>query len=100
MKKEVKLYVTAHKWLGEYEVEVSTHDRHKYKSPGEVIIPLSEVTVEIDVPDVEKEQLMTEEIKQLQEQIQKERADSYVRITAIEEKIQSLMSIEHNPEGV
>jgi len=96
-KEEVTLYITAEKWNSsrEFEIHINTYDLHKINDgTSRITVPLSEVTVEIEVPDVSVKQLQAEEIKQLRAQIQKEMADSFVRVTAIEEKIQSLMAIE------
>ena len=98
-KQEVTLYVSAEKWCSNrFEIEINTYDpsRHADNNKNRIVIPLSQVTVEIEVPDISEKQLQAEEIKQLQASIDKEKADSYVRIKAIEERIQSLMAIEHS----
>lgn len=93
--KEVKLYVQAVKWMSqdEFKVEVSTYKRESCEYF--VIVDLPEVTVDIEIPDVDAKQLDTEHIKQLEIQMQEEKDDSYVRVKAIEEKIQSLRVLEH-----
>lgn len=95
-KQEVELYICATKmeWEAEFSIEVNTYDRANLDTGSQVIIPLSQVTIEIEVPDVNEKQLQAEEIRRLQERIKKEKIDSHVRVTAIEEKIQSLMAIE------
>ena len=98
-KQEVTLYVTAAKWNCEskFDVRVDTYDLDKINDgKHQVTVPLSQVTVEIEIPDVSEKQIQAEEIKQLQAAIDKEKADSYVRVKAIEERIQSLMAIEHS----
>jgi len=95
-KQEVTLYVcaTKFKWQAAFKVDINTYDRSVLDAGEMTIIPLSEVTVEIEIPDVNGKQLQAEEIKKLQAAIRKEQADSYVRVTAIEERIQSLMALE------
>lgn len=94
----VTMYIYAEKWDydAEFEIKVACFDLSTsgHKLDGRVIIPLSQVTIEIEVPDVDEKQLQAEEIRQLQERIKQEKIDSHVRVTAIEEKIQSLMAIE------
>lgn len=91
---ECKLHIYASKWTGSdvYEIEVSSYlpKTEDYK----IIVPLSEATVEIEVPVYSDKQLLEEEVKSLRAALIKEKADSHVRIIAIEEKIQSLLCIE------
>jgi len=92
--KEVKLYVQAVKYNWEKEFVIDVRDYKTESSREQVVVHLSEVTVEVQIPDVDVKHLQLEEVKQLQETIKTERANSYARITAIEEKIQSLLCIE------
>jgi hypothetical protein len=55
---------------------------------------LSVITTSVPIPNFDVKQLQLAEVEQLQETIKTERANSYARITAIEEKIQSLLCIE------
>ena len=92
--KEVKLYVMAHKytWDDEFKIVVSTA-KH-LSDAATVVIQLSEVMIDVQVPTVNQKTLQLAEVEQLHEVIKTERANSYARITAIEEKIQSLLCIE------
>ena len=92
--KEVKLYVQAIKysWQDDFEINISTMKR--LTDAATVAIDLSEVTVEVPVPIIDQKQLRLAHVEQLKEIIKTERANSYARITAIEEKIQSLLCIE------
>ena len=92
--KEVKLYVQAVKYNWQKEFVIDVRDYKTESSREQVVVHLSEVTVEVQIPDVDVKHLQLEEVKQLQETIKTERANSYARITAIEEKIQSLLCIE------
>ena len=92
--KEVKLYVQAVKYNWQKEFVIDVRDYKTESSHEQVVVHLSEVTVEVQIPDVDVKHLQLEEVKQLQETIKTERANSYARITAIEEKIQSLLCIE------
>ena len=94
---KVKLYVMAVKdrWKNEFRILVDTDDRTNWTHDTSTIhILLSEVEIEVPVPELNQKQLTLMEVDQLKEVIQKEKADSHVRITAIEEKIQSLLCIE------
>jgi len=96
--KEVKLYTYAGKWNGstDYEVEVGSYlpKSEDYR----IIVPLSEVTVEIEIPAYDERQLLKAEVESLEALLLKEKADSHVRIVAIEEKIQSLLCIENQSD--
>ena len=92
--KEVKLYVQAVKYYWQEEFVIDVRDYKTESSHEQVVVHLSEVTVEVQIPDVDVKHLQLEEVKQLRETIKTERANSYARITAIEEKIQSLLCIE------
>jgi hypothetical protein len=92
--KEVKLYVQANKysWEDDFQIIVSTV---KHNSDGSTVaIQLSEVTVDVQIPAIDQKTLQLAEVEQLHAIIKTERANSYARITAIEEKIQSLLCIE------
>ena len=92
--KEVKLYVQAVKWSSSrvFKIEVSAHQQKTCDYM--VVVDLSEVLVEVPMPSVDNKQLTLAEVEQLRGKIKTERANSYARITAIEEKIQSLLCIE------
>jgi hypothetical protein len=92
--KEVKLYVQASKWAWEREYTVSYETFQKESTSDRFVKDLSVITVRVPIPNFDVKQLQLAEVEQLQETIQTERADSYARITAIEEKIQSLLCIE------
>lgn len=96
-KKKVKLWVTAHKYDHdkEFRISVDCFDRSSLSScTTGTSIAMSVVEVEVEIPTVNQKQFTLEEVKQLQARIQKEKADSHVRVIAIEEKIQSLLCIE------
>ena len=99
--RKVSLFITAVKssYQKEFEIKVECFDRSAWNHDStDVVIPLSSVEVEVPIPTVTDKQLMNEEIEQLKSKIQKEKADSHVRVTAIEEKIQSLLCIENTSE--
>ena len=93
--KNIKLHVYAEKWNHSetFKVAVTTHlpESCEYRT----IIELSVVHVDIKVPLIDEKQLITAQVEQLKKVIQKEKADSHVRVTAIEEKIQSLLCLEN-----
>ena len=84
-------------WKTDYEILVSSVDRTTWNSDDFYIV-LSEVEVEVPVPTIDAQQLNLLEVNQLKASIQREHAQSHVRITAIEEKIQSLLCIEQLKE--
>ena len=93
--RKVRLYVQAIKWINSKEFKIEVGCYSKTSCEHYTIIDISEVTVDVPIPAVNEKQLTQAEVKQLQAIIQKEKADSFVRITAIEERIQSLLSLEH-----
>jgi hypothetical protein len=92
--KEVKLYVQAHKWIWQKEYTVSYETFQIQSTSDRFVKVLSVITISVPIPNFDVKQLQLAEVEQLQETIQTERANSYARITAIEEKIQSLLCIE------
>lgn len=94
--KEVKLYVQAFKWHHRNTWDIRIDSSAFDSCDSRTVIQISEVTVEVEIPDINEKQLTLEEVKQLREFINKEQANSYMRIKAVEERIQSLLAIEHN----
>jgi hypothetical protein len=95
--KEVKLYVMAIKqdYDIEFEILVSTYAPKIHEMSGNgIVIPLSEVTIEVPLPDIDRKKLNAEHVKALEIQMKEEKNASYIRIKSIEEKIQSLLCIE------
>lgn len=95
-----KLFVHAEKadYEDEFRIEIRTYDFTPHVSRGTTSILLSEVEIEVPIPNYTQEQFNTVHVDKLRADLQKEKADSYLRVTAIEEKIQSLLSIEHQKE--
>ena len=96
---KVKLYIQAEKWSSDvaFKIKASTYKRQT--DQWNVIVDLSEVEVEIEVPVFTEKQLILAEVEQIKVQMEKEKADFFIRVTAIEEKIQSLLCIEHKEPG-
>jgi hypothetical protein len=92
--KEVKLYVQAVKWAWEKDFKIGVGTYRGESDKDRCVVDLSEVIVDVQIPTVDHNQLTLAEVEQLRETIKTERADSYARITAIEEKIQSRLCIE------
>ena len=92
--KEVKLYVQAVKYNWQKEFVIDVRDYKTESSPEQVVVHLSEVKVEVQIPDIDEKRLTLEEVKQLEQAITEEDNASYARIKAIKEKIQSLLCIE------
>jgi hypothetical protein len=92
--KEVKLYVQAVKYTWEDDFKILVLTSLPTPDAATVSVQLSEITVEVPIPTIDKKQFKLAHVEQLQKTIKLERANSYARITAIEEKIQSLLCIE------
>jgi hypothetical protein len=92
--KEVKLYVQANKysWEDDFQIIVSTVKR--LSDAATVVIQLSEVLIDVPIPTVNQKTLQLAEVEQLSNLVRLEKSNNYARITAIEEKIQSLLCIE------
>ena len=92
--KEVKLYVmaTKHSLDRSFQTVISTSrwttDDHT------TVVLLSEVTIDVKIPDINEKRITLEAVRQLEDKIKEEKTASYVRVKAIEEKIQSLLCIE------
>jgi hypothetical protein len=93
--KEVKLYVQAVKWQSSTKWEIEIASVPFSSCDFRTVVQLSEVTVEVQIPDIDEKQLTLEEVKQLEQAITQEKNESYVRVKAIEEKIQSLLALDH-----
>ena len=91
--KDVTIYVFARKWNNcEWEMDCSTHI---LESCGYyTILQLYKVVKHISMPVLDIKTLTLAEIEHLRDEITKERAESQLRLNAIEEKIQSLLAIE------
>lgn len=96
--KEVTLFIQAIKWSWDrsFEIKVSTHQK---KSDGDwTIVDLDTMVVNVEIPVLDEKVLVLAEVEQLQAVIKAEKADSYLRIVALEEKINSLMYLENKAE--
>jgi hypothetical protein len=92
--KEVKLYVQAVKWAWERDFKISVSTYQKTAEVDRVVIDLSEVLIDVPIPTVNQKTLQLAEVEQLSNLVRLEKANNHARITAIEEKIQSLLCIE------
>ena len=98
MKKEITIYTQASKWSFQDKFEIE-HSTFKGSTDERVIyIDLNEQVVEIDIPGGLEDLMVNAEILELEKMRDKIKADSIVKINQIEDKIQSLLSIE-NKQG-
>lgn len=98
MKKEITIYTQASKWSFQDDFEVK-HSTVKCRTDeGSIYIDLNEQVIEIDIPDGLEDLMVSAEISELEKMRDKIKADSIVKINSIEDKIQSLLSIE-NKQG-
>jgi len=94
-KRKVTLYIHASKYVNsDYEICVSTY---KQKSCEYfTVIDIATVDVEINIPTINKNELIQANIEQLKNRIEKERADSFLRVQAVKDEIQKMLCLENN----
>tara|TARA_R110000851_G_scaffold135594_3_gene271080 strand:+ start:1201 stop:1527 length:327 start_codon:yes stop_codon:yes gene_type:complete len=96
-KHKVNLFVRAVKrdHSNGFVINVNTFEVDGHLFDHETSIKLGSVEVEIDIPDIDLNGLNDLEIEQIKERIVKEKNESHLKIQAYEERIQSLLCIEH-----
>lgn len=98
MKKEITIYTQASKWSFQDKFEIIHSTRKNSTNESCIYINLNEQVVEIDIPDGLEDLMVNTEISELEKMRDKIKADSIVKINRIDDKIQSLLSIE-NKQG-
>lgn len=98
MKKEITIYTQASKWSFQQDMTIK-HSTNKGTTDGSCMyIDLNKQVVEIDIPDGLEDLMVSAEISELEKMRDKIKADSVVKVNAIDDKIKSLLSIE-NKQG-
>ena len=101
--KKVKLYIQAEKSnLSEGSAIVINACEFR-SDKWSTYITLNTIELDIEVPELDEKALTLAEIEQIRDKIKAEKADSYLRVVQMEEKINSLMCLEsdlHTPAEV
>ena len=93
---KVKLYIQARKFSNERFFTISI-DTHKFDSDNYVTrVLLNTVELDIEIPELDEKTLTLAQIEQLRDQIKAEKAEHYLRVVGLEDKINSLMCLENN----
>lgn len=98
MKKEITIYTQAEKWSFQDEMTIRHTTLKGTTDTNCIYIDLNEQVVEIDIPDGLEDLMVNAEISELEKMRDKIKADSVVKVNAIDDKIKSLLSIE-NKQG-
>jgi len=96
MQKELFIQAEKYSWEDKFSIGINTYERKSDNS--EIAITLDKVTVNVEVPELDEKMLTLAQIEQTQEQIKAEKAASYLRVTKMEDHINSLMCLENNGE--
>lgn len=92
---KTKLYCYYYKWNWDTEYVFGVSNSYApQNSDNRIVIPLCEREVDIDLPEVDNKTLTLAEVERLQQQIQKEQAESHKRIVDLQDRINSLLAIE------
>jgi len=97
--KKVKLYIQAKKYNWESEFNLCVDTMAFISDNNIVCVQLNSVEVDIEVPELDKKALTLAEIEQIRDHIKAEKANHYLRVTNLEDKINNLMCLE-NDTGV
>jgi len=99
MNKQVTLYIQAKKrsYGHEFEIEVDTmeFESDQYTT----YVTLDTQTVNVEIPEFDEKVLVLAEVEQLKAAIKSKKAAHYLEVTAIEEKINSLMCLENQVQS-
>ncbi len=98
---EKTLYITI--GVGRYnfnEIMISEWDSSPYASEGSEKVLLKEQAITLDLSDAEltETKIKQDLVDQLKEQLKKIRAESHQKEKAIQDRIDSLLTIEYTPE--
>jgi hypothetical protein len=98
MKQKINIYTQAKKYCFESDFTITSSTNKFSTDSTETVIDICEQEVEIEIPDNCKDNLVEFEVRELEKVRDKIKADAVVAINNIEDKIQSLLSIE-NKQG-
>lgn len=95
---QVELFIQAEKRNHQDNFEIKVHRfNHKTDEYG-VHITLDKVIVNVEIPEFDEKTLTLAHIEQIQGQIKAEKATHYLRVTNMEDQINSLMCLENKAE--
>lgn len=95
MKQKIKIYTQAIKYCFENEFTIISSSTKFSTDKTQTVIDICEQEVEVEVPDNCEDNLVEFEVKELEKVRDKIKADAVVAINNVEDKIQSLLSIEN-----
>tara|TARA_R110002049_G_scaffold225946_7_gene397922 strand:+ start:3151 stop:3450 length:300 start_codon:yes stop_codon:yes gene_type:complete len=98
MKQKITIYTQAIKYCFEHKFAIHNSSIKFSTDSTQTIIDICEQEVEIEIPDNCEDNLVEFEVKELEKVRDKIKADAVVAVNNIEDKIQSLLSIE-NKQG-
>jgi HSP20 family molecular chaperone IbpA len=95
---QVELFIQAEKnsWQDNFEIKVNRYNHETDNST--VYVTLDKVIVNIEVPEIDENTLTLAHIEQIQGQIKAEKAAHYLRVTSMEDQINSMMCLENKVE--
>jgi len=95
-KKKIIIYIQAYKYDFQDGFTISNQFFKDTTSDNRIVIDLYEQEVEIDIPDLDVKALTQEHVNQLQEQIEQEKQNSFMKVKHLEDKVKMLLCIENN----
>ena len=95
---KVKLYIQARKsgWEDKFSLVIDTMAFESTETT--LTVQLNTVELDIEVPELDEKMLSLAQVEQLRDQIKAEKAAHYLRVTGLEDKINSLMCLENKSE--
>lgn len=101
--KQVELFIQARKYNWQESFEITINDHERESSQSAIFITLGKKIVNIELPTLDEKILTLAHVEQIRDQIAAEKAASYLRVTRMEDQINSLMYLEnnfHNPDDI
>jgi hypothetical protein len=95
MKKQIKGYITFRDTYGRQEFDFLTYDPTQFAHNDRIVV--RQETIEVEIPDDFDPR--PEQVRMLQEQQQKVRAEMSARINELQERINKLLALEMTVEA-
>jgi len=93
-KQRIVLYTQATKYDFQNVFTIQTQIFKSTTSDDRLVIDICEQEVEMSVPIIDEKELTQEHINQLQEQIEQEKQNSFMKLKYLEDKVKMLLCIE------
>ena len=93
-KQKITVYTQAYKYDWQNDFTISNQFFKDKTDDNKIVIDLCEQEVEIDMPDLDVKALTQEHVNQLQEQIEQEKQNSFMKVKRLEDKVKMLLCIE------